>query len=170
MAQKPLRVLGVDTSLRSTGVGMVEARGNVLNAPFFGTIKNPAKRVHSKCLEHLYAEISRIIEQEKPDVAAVEGIFHFKNSKTAVTLGQARGVVLAACAAAGLKVYEYAPRRVKQAIVGTGTASKDQVAQMVMRMVALSEQPQEDASDALGIAICHLHSRTTHAALAPKEI
>ncbi len=170
MASKPLRVLGVDTSLRSTGVAVVEAQGSAVSAAYFGTIKNPQKRLHSRCLEHLLTEITAVIEREKPDVAAVEGIFHFKNSKTAVILGQARGVVLAACAAAGLSVYEYPPTRVKQAITGTGTATKDQVARMVMRMTGLTEQPQEDASDALGIAICHLHSRTTHSALAPKEI
>ena len=170
MAQDSLRVLGVDTSLRSTGVGVIEAKGSMVRAVQFGTIKNPPKRLHSECLHHLYTGIAEIIEAAKPNVVAVEGIFHFKNSKTAVTLGQARGVVLAAAASAGLKVFEYSPRRVKQAIVGTGAASKDQVAKMMVRILGLKEAPQEDAADALAIAVCHLHSQSTHAALAPKEI
>lgn len=170
MAPKPLRVLGVDTSLRSTGIGVIESAGSAVKAVQYGTIKNPPKRLHSECLHHLYAGVSEVIGAERPDVVAVEGIFHFKNSKTAVTLGQARGVVLAACAAAGLKVFEYSPRRVKQAVVGTGAAAKEQVAKMVVRILGLKEVPQEDAADALAIAICHLHSRTRYQLIAPKEI
>ncbi len=170
MAPKRLRVLGIDTSLRSTGVGIVEVEGSTLRMVHLGTIKNPQKRLHSECVAYLHAELLRLIEEQQPDVAAVEGIFHFKNVKTALTLGQARGVALAACSSSGLKVYEYAPRKVKQAVVGTGTATKDQVGRMVMRLLSLSETPQEDAADALGIAICHLHSCTGHAVLAPKEI
>jgi crossover junction endodeoxyribonuclease RuvC len=101
---------------------------------------------------------------------AIEGAFFHKNAKTAMILGQARGVAIAACAARGLPIYEYAPRRVKQAVVGAGGASKDQVRQMVMAMLGLREEPQEDASDALAIAVCHLHNRTGHRALAPEPI
>lgn len=170
MAGKPLRVLGVDTSLRSTGAGVVEARGTSLQAVRFSTIKNPSDRLHSECVAHIYAEIQALISAEQPDEVAVEGIFHCRNARTAVVLGEARGAVLAACAAANLPVYEYPPRRVKQAIVGTGSAHKDQVARMVMSMLGISQRPKSDESDALAIAICHIHSRTGHPSLAPGRI
>lgn len=170
MAREPLRVLGVDTSLRSTGVGVVEARGNVLRAVQYGTVRNPASRTHSQCLGHIHEALSRLLAEERPQAVAVEGIFYCKNLRTAVTLGEARGAVLAAAAQAGVPVYEYPPRRVKQALVGTGAAGKGQVAKMVMSLLGLADQPQADAADALAIAICHLHSQSGYAALAPKQI
>ncbi|MGQ9660780.1 MAG: crossover junction endodeoxyribonuclease RuvC, partial [Kiritimatiellia bacterium] len=91
--------------------------------------------------------------------AAIEGGFYCKNVRTALLLGEARGVAIAACAAHGLPVYEYAPRRVKQAIVGFGAADKVQVRRMVARLLALSREPHEDEGDALALAICHLHDR-----------
>jgi len=167
-----LRVLGVDTSLRSTGIGIVEAKGRILRAVDYGTIKNPAKRIHSQCLDHLYQGIIEVIEKEEPSVVAIEGIFFCKNVRTAMVLGQARGVVLAACAAKCLSVHEYAPRRIKQALVGHGSAQKEQVAHMVKTVLGLDEIPQSDAADALAIAICHIHSSTGPLARAepPKSI
>jgi crossover junction endodeoxyribonuclease RuvC len=105
-----------------------------------------------------------------PDAAAVEGIFYCRNVKTAVLLGEARGVVVSVCARAGLPVFEYSPRRVKQALVGRGEAAKEQVASMVVRLLGLKEIPQEDSADALAIAICHAHARTIIDALSPKAI
>ncbi len=170
LAQRPFKVLGVDTSLRSTGVGVVEACGTNLKPVSFETIKNPVKRLHSECLRHLHLEITRIIADERPDVVAIEDIFYCKNVRTSVVLGEARGVVITAAALAELEVYEYAPRRVKQAVVGTGSAQKQQVAKMVTSILGLPEEPQEDAADALAIAICHIHSQTPHGVLAPKRI
>jgi crossover junction endodeoxyribonuclease RuvC len=165
-----LRVLGIDTSLRSTGLGVVEREGGRMRARAHATLKNPASWPHSQCLARIHQDIRTLIEDHAPDVAAIEGIFHFKNAKTAVVLGQARGVAIAACAAAGIPVYEYSPRRVKQSVCGTGAASKDQVAKMVCGMLGLPSTPPDDETDALAIAVCHLHSLTSIAGLEPKQI
>ena len=170
MKTNSIRVLGVDTSLRSTGFGVVEGIGNRFKAVEFGTIKNPRTSPLSSCLQKLSSNITEVINRSKPDVAVIEGVFFCKNIKTLLMLGEARGVVIAVCAEHGIPVYEYAPRRVKQALVGFGGAQKDQVAKMVMVQLALREQPQEDAADALAMAICHLHNRTGYAALMPKAI
>lgn len=111
-----------------------------------------------------------VIDRTRPDAAAIEGVFFCKNIKTVLMLGEARGVVIAACAVRGIPVYEYAPRRVKQAVVGIGSAEKAQVAKMVMTLLALREEPQEDAADALAVAICHLHNRSGCAELMPEAI
>ncbi len=156
-AKHNLTVLGVDTSLRSTGVGLV--RGPVKAAQFItcGTIKNAAALSHTECLRRIDAGISELIEEHRPSVVAIEGAFFAKNARTAMILGQARGVVLAASARAGVPVYEYAPRDVKLALAGFGAASKQQVAKMITTMLRLRQVPQEDAADALAIALCHLH-------------
>jgi len=135
-----------------------------------GALKSPKKAPLSECLARLDTGIREIIERTSPDAASIEGIFFCRNVKTAVRLGEARGVALAAGAASGVPVYEYAPRRVKQAVVGYGGADKDQVRRMVMSLLALDTEPQEDAGDALALAICHLNSRTGHAALAPEAL
>ena len=165
-----MRVLGVDTAVRSSGVAVVEAKGNSLSAVEHGVIKNQAKLPLSECLKNLQEGLVAIIKRSRPDVAAIEGIFYSRNVKTAVALGHARGVVIAACAAAGVPVYEYAPRRVKQALVGHGSADKTQVRKMVMALLDLGNEPAEDAGDALAMAICHLHNRTRHEMLAPESI
>jgi len=165
-----MRVLGIDASLRSTGVGVVEARGAGLSAIEYETLKAGRKAPLSECLRILYEGVSSIIERTDPVAAAVESAFFHKNVRTAMILGQARGAAIAACAARGLKVYEYEPRRVKQAVVGFGGAGKEQVRKMVVSLLALESEPDEDAGDSLAIAICHLHSRTAYEALAPKEI
>jgi len=170
MDSPTFRVLGIDTSLRSTGVAVVEARGSRLASVEHGALKVPAKAPLSECLGRLDSGIRDVIERTRPDAAAIEGIFFCRNVKTAVRLGEARGAVIAACTVCGVPLYEYAPRRVKQAVVGYGGAGKEQVRRMVMSMLALDTEPQEDAGDALALAICHLNSRTGHAALAPKAL
>lgn len=170
MTEEPIRVLGIDTSLRSSGVAVVEARGSSLVSIEHATVKTPAKKPMSACLAHLHSDLTELIERTKPTAAALEGIFYCKNVKTAVTLGHARGVAIAVCAAAGLPVFEYSPRRIKQALVGYGSASKEQVRKMVMAITNLDTEPGEDEGDALAIAICHLHNRTQHEALAPNSI
>lgn len=161
--------MGVDTSLRGTGLGVVEARGNAYAVRCFSTVKVPFSWPHTKCLQHIYTRVRELIARENPDAAAVEGIFYCKNVRTAMTLGQARGVVLAACASASVPVFEYAPRTIKQSVVGFGSAHKDQVVHMVSRMLGLAEPPSNDEADALALAICHLQAGT-HPALSPKEI
>jgi len=157
MARETIKILGIDTSLRSTGVGIVEARGSDLRAVAYGRIRNKPKVPHSLCLENIFNSITDLIKEHQPDCAAVEGAFFAKNANTAMVLGQARGAVITACAKRGLEITEHSPRKVKQALVGTGAAQKDQVGKMVVRLLNLDEQPQEDAADALAIAICHFH-------------
>ncbi len=157
LSRPALRVLGIDTSLRCSGVGVVESSGSRLSALYHGCIRNGPKLRHTECLASIQRELRRVIAEFQPGVAAVEGIFFAKNPNTAMVLGQARGVVLACCEEAGLPVYEYPPRRVKQAVVGVGSADKSQMIRMVRSVLGLGEDPQEDAADALGIAICHAH-------------
>ena len=164
------RILGVDTSLRSTGVGVVEAVGSRVVPVWYGTIKNPAGRPLSACLVHLQDEIAKLIEMYQPHAVAIEGVFYAKNVKTMLILSHARGAIIAQCARVALPVYEYEPRRVKMAVAGYGAAQKEQVQKMVKTLLCLSEEPQNDAADALALAITHLHNRTLIAAQASEPI
>jgi len=165
-----MRVLGIDTSLRSTGVGVVESLAGKMRAVEYGRIHNSDRLSLSECLRRIDGGIREIIERTKPELAAIEDIFFAKNARTAMVLGEARGVVIAVCATSGIPVYEYAPRRVKQSVTGIGSADKRQVRKMMMVVLGLKEEPQEDAGDALAIALCHLNSRNPIAELAPKPI
>jgi len=164
------RILGVDTSLRSTGVAVLEVSGQRMRALAYGNIHNKPKLKHSDCLAAIQRELEKLIEEFSPDEAALEGAFFYKNAKTAMILGQARGVVLASCSQRAVPIHEYSPRSVKQAVVGTGTARKEQVGAMVTRLLGLAEPPQEDAADALAIAICHAHQRGVPEALRSKPV
>ena len=164
------RILGVDTSLRSTGVGVVDASGSRLSAIDYGTLPNPASRPLSACLLAIEDGIAEIIARHQPDAVAVEGVFFAKFARTALLLGHARGAVIAQCARLGLPVFEYEPRRVKQAVVGQGGAAKGQVQRMIQSILHLPEPPPEDAADALAIAICHIQNRTRIAALGTAPI
>jgi crossover junction endodeoxyribonuclease RuvC len=164
------RVLGIDTSLRCTGVGVVEASGGRLAAVEFGTLRTRRTATLSDCLRGLMEGIEATIERTRPGAAAIEGAFFCRNANTAMILGQARGVAIAACARRGLPVYEYAPRRVKQAVVGFGGAAKEQVQKMVLARLGLRGPVQEDAGDALAIAVCHLQCHGGHRALQPQPI
>jgi len=170
MTDKVVNVLGVDTSLRSTGVGVVSVRGNRLSCVDYAVLKTPAGRPVSECLRRLSSGIIDVLDRLSPEAVAIEGAFFQKNARTAMILGEARGTVIAACACRGLPVYEYAPRRVKQAVVGFGSAGKEQVRRMVLSILGLREEPPMDASDALAIAICHVHSRSGHKELMPEPI
>ena len=165
-----MRVLGIDTALRSTGIGVVEDRPGGLRAVDFGRIHNPQDWPHSRCLLAIQEGIGDVIEKTRPDCAAVEGAFFSRNVKTAMILGQARGVAIAACTRHGLPIYEYSPRRVKQAVVGSGAAAKEQVGKMIASLLGLEKPPQNDAADALALAICHLNSRTNVRGLEPHAI
>jgi crossover junction endodeoxyribonuclease RuvC len=170
MAASTTRVLGVDTALRCSGVGVVESRAGRLAAVEYGVIRHPSAWLVSECLAGLYRSITGIIARTRPEAVVIEGVFFCKNVRTAVTLGEARGSVMAACRAAGLPVYEYPARRVKQALAGSGAAEKAQVRRMVMSLLGLPEEPEEDTGDALALAVCHLHSRSRYPELAPEEI
>jgi len=170
MSKETIRILGIDTSLRSTGVGVIEARGSLLRAVAYGRIVNKPSEPHSACLENIFSSITGLIEQHAPDCAAIEGAFFAKNARTAMVLGQARGAAIAACAKKGLVITEHSPRSVKSAVVGTGAAQKEQVAKMVMRLLALDQQPQEDAADALAVAICQHHQLSLPEELRARKI
>ncbi len=164
------RVLGVDTSLRSTGIGVVEAEGSRLRVLDFGQIVNAAKLPLSRCLDALQSGVEDVIGKYAPQAVAIEGVFFCRNVRTAITLGEARGVVIAAAARAGIPVFEYAPRRVKQAVTANGAAEKDQVRRMVMALLNMTIKPKEDASDALAIALCHMNSFGGISATRPEPI
>lgn len=150
---------------------MVESSGTRLQAVTYGVIKSPARLALTGCLAKLGGELRALIARTRPEAAAIEGIFFCKNARTALILGQARGVALLACTEAGLPVFEHEPRRVKQAVVGHGAADKDQVARMVTRLLGLPAVPEEDdATDALALAICHLQARTGYTALDPEAL
>ena len=170
MTGRPTRVLGIDTALRSTGVGVVEAQGSRLRAVDYGVIANPRQAPLSACLRRLNDELETFIQRTEPQVAGIEAAFFQRNARTAMVLGHARGVAIAVCARHHLPVYEYEPRRVKLAVVGFGGADKAQVGKMVMTLLGITEPLPDDASDALAIAVCHLHNATRHAILGTKAI
>ena len=148
-------ILGIDPSLRSTGFGLIEASGSQLTPICHGHIQNPPSLLPSRCLVRISDTLVDLIHEHKPDVMAVEGLVYVQNTKIALTLGQVRGVVVAAAARNGLEIYEYAPRKVKQAVTGLGGAGKTQVGHMVKALLGLKEVPQPDTADALALAICH---------------
>lgn len=151
-------IFGIDPGSRITGYGIVRCEGSrVLHVDNGAVIPNanlsPAQRLY-----FIYSELLKILDQVRPTVVAVEEVFVANNPRSALTLGQARGVALAAAAACGLPVVEYSTRHVKQALVGYGNATKVQIQSMVRRLLSLPESAQADASDALAVAITHAHS------------
>ena len=153
-------VLGIDTSLRSTGYGVLEVLGSRLVARDFGSVKNAAKLPLTGCLKVIHAKVAELIATYQPDMMAIESVIYGKNAGTMLVLGEARGAVLTAAVDADVPVYEYEPRRMKKAICGNGLAEKEQIQRMVKTLLALDELPQNDAADALGLAICHAHTHT----------
>jgi crossover junction endodeoxyribonuclease RuvC len=153
-----MKILGIDPSLRSTGYGMITAAGGALRAVVFGEIKNPPARLPSRCLAEIGDAINRLLDEYQPEVLAIEGLVYVQNTRVAFTLGQVRGVIIAAAARRGLEIYEYAPRQVKRGVTGRGAAGKSQVAHMVKAQLGLPAAPSADAADALAIAITHAQS------------
>lgn len=151
-------VLGLDPSLRGTGYGVIAiAKPNAI-ALAHGTISCPKDWPHSRCLAHISRTLREVLNKFQPTVCAVEGLFFAQNIKTAIVMGQARGAALAALGEAGVEVYEIAPRKVKQAIVGYGAAQKLAVAKMVQRMLQMAELPAPDAADALALALVQVQT------------
>ncbi len=151
-------VIGIDTSLRSTGFGVLSVEGTRLRAVEWGTIPNAAKVPLSECLRKIHARVSELIAAHHPDVMAIESVIYGKNAGTMLVLGEARGAVITAAVDAGLPIYEYEPRRMKKAVCGNGLAEKAQIQRMIRVLLNLDEVPQNDAADALGLAIAHVHS------------
>jgi len=159
----PMRVLGIDCGTEYTGYGVVElGPGGRLLCLTCGAVKLSPREPLPTRLHRIYEELCGLIREHHPDQVAIEDVFYALNVKSALKLGQVRGVAMLAASAAGLEVAEYAPLTIKSAVVGYGKAEKHQVQQMVTRLLALPEAPQPaDASDALAIAICHLHTAAT---------
>jgi len=155
----PVRVLGVDTSLRCTGLAIVDGRGADARFVDARPVPNPARRSIPECLVHIADTLESYIDEFHPDEVAMEGIFFCKNPRTALVLGHARGVVVLVCARRGLVPREYPPASVKRAATGVGSATKDQMRRMMQRLFGLPELPQEDSADALAIALAHIHER-----------
>jgi crossover junction endodeoxyribonuclease RuvC len=153
-----MRILGIDPGTRFTGYGMLEQQGNRLIHLDNGAIQTRSSQPLAERLHTIHRELGRIIACYAPQVVAVEQIFLAKNALSALKLGHARGVALLAGTIAGLPVFEYSALQVKSAVVGYGKADKEQIQQMVRVLLALPEIAQEDASDALVVAICHAHS------------
>ena len=152
-------VLGLDPGLAITGYGLVEGDGQELTSIIHGVIRTPAKTPTARRLMQIHQELLCIIDRHHPDEAAVEELFFSTNARTAMSVGEARGVLLLTLAEAGLPIGEYTPLQIKQAITGYGQADKAQVQEMVRILLNLCDVPRpDDAADALAVAICHHHS------------
>jgi crossover junction endodeoxyribonuclease RuvC len=155
-----MTVIGIDPGTAITGYGFInENDDGSITVLDFGVIQTPATDPMPDRLLTLYQQLNEKILLHSPEIGAVEKLFFQKNVRTAISVGQARGVVLLALADAGLNVAEYTPLEVKQAVAGYGGADKHQVQQMVKALLGLNEIPKpDDAADALAVAICHIHS------------
>jgi len=154
-----MKVLGIDPGTRTTGYGIVESHNSRLVPVTYGTINNADREDLSRCFLRIYRGLREVIAHHRPDVVAIENVFYCKNVNSAIKLGEARGVAILAAAEHGLDIFEYMPRKVKQAVVGNGAAEKGQVQLMVKALLGLKERPEpEDAADALAVAICHAHA------------
>ncbi len=153
-----MRILGIDPGSNATGFGVVEGVGSSLCHVSHGVLRPPGNRSPAERLAFLYTQISRIVAEERPEMCVIEQVFVASSPRSALVLGQARGVALAALASGGIPVEEVSARAVKKAVVGTGAASKSQVQAMVTRLLGLAESPASDAADALAIAISLAHA------------
>lgn len=163
-----MRIFGIDCGTEVTGFGVVEAhhtpREPRLVCCAMGAIRLAKNTPICSRLEQVFRELTAGLERWQPDAVAIEGVFYSVNAKSALKLGEVRGVALLASARLGLPVFEYAPLKIKSSVVGYGLAKKEQVQFMVARLLSLDTLPQpSDAADALAIAICHIHTAQTHA-------
>lgn len=152
------RILGIDPGSRITGYGVIELQGPQYRYVDSGCIRAPEGQPLGVRLRAIFEGVDTLIATYHPTAMALEQVFVYRNVDSALKLGQARGVIICAAALADVPVAEYMPTRVKQAVVGTGRASKDQVQHMVSALLKLSATPQADAADALAIALCHAQS------------
>lgn len=153
-----MKILGIDPGSRITGYGFIDLNRNMVHHIDCGGIHIPEKKPIEERLLFIHREINRLIEEFRPDEAAVEDLFFAKNARSALTLGHVRGVILLALAQRKIPFAPYPPREVKKAITGMGNATKEQVQYMVKNLLSLKESAFEDASDALAVAICHSSS------------
>ena len=159
-------ILGIDPGSRITGFGLVSAHGSRQEYVASGCIRTAIKASLAEKLVEIFAGVTEIIQQYGPDELAIEKVFMAKSADSALKLGQARGAAIVAGASLGLAVFEYEARKIKQAVVGTGAADKSQVQHMVQTLLKLPGQPQQDAADALAIALCHINTQQSLARVA----
>lgn len=154
----PIRVIGVDHGLHHTGYGIVVKTNQVIACLAWGTINTSPQHSMARRLQQIYRELRGVIECWTPAVMALESAIYAQNVRTALIMGQARGAALLAAANAALEIFEYAPKKIKSAVVGNGAATKEQVRFMVSRILDLPEKALPfDAADALAAGICHLN-------------
>lgn len=157
-----MRVLGIDCGTELTGFGVAEQNGRSLSYVTCGAIRLHRSESLPARLNTVFEGLCGVIREFQPEIVAIEEVFYSVNAKSALKLGQVRGVAMLAASSCGLPVAEYAPLSIKSAVVGYGRAEKQQVQHMVMRLLCLPEPPQPaDAADALAIAICHIHTSAT---------
>ena len=151
-------ILGIDPGSRITGYGLIRESSQKLQYIDSGCIRTSEGELSQRLLE-IFNGICQLMEEYSPDEVAIEEVFMHQNPSSALKLGHARGVAMVACASHRVKVSEYSAREVKQTVVGYGAAEKNQVKHMVVNLLMLTSSPQNDAADALAIAICHSHMR-----------
>ncbi|WP_248927375.1 crossover junction endodeoxyribonuclease RuvC [Paenibacillus hamazuiensis] len=158
-----MRILGIDPGIAIVGFGFIDKQGSRLVPVQYGSIQTEAHTDPALRLKSIYEATLQLIDKYKPDAMSIEKLFFNRNVTTALTVGQARGVLMLAAVQRGLEIAEYTPLQVKQAIVGYGKAEKRQVQEMVKMFLHLSAVPKpDDVADALAVAICHAHSSTLH--------
>jgi crossover junction endodeoxyribonuclease RuvC len=155
-----MKILGIDPGLRITGFGVLDVSGSKLSYETSGVIRIPEGPLPHR-LKYIYNHVREVVEMTQPDVAVCEIVFVNVNPQSTLLLGQARGAAVTALVSKDLEVHEYTALQLKQAVVGYGKAKKEQVQEMVMRLLNLPGLPGPDAADALGIAICHAHAMKT---------
>ena len=170
----PMRVFGIDCGTEITGYGVVDSddggREPRLVLKAMGAIRMKKTKTTPERLEQVFRELTEQLQCWQPDAVAIEEVFYSVNAKSALKLGQVRGVALLAAACQGLTVAEYAPLKIKSSVVGYGLAKKEQVQFMVARLLELAEVPQPaDAADALAVAICHIHTAQTLSMQSPAQ-
>lgn len=152
-------ILGIDPGTATTGYGVVENKNSLIKMVDYGCILTKSSEDLENRLVTIFDELTEIIKKFKPEMVAVEELFFSSNTKTAISVGHARGVILLACSKAKVPVYEYTPLQVKQAVCGYGRAEKMQIQKMVKSLLSLEEIPKpDDAADGLAIAICHTNT------------
>lgn len=157
-----MKILGIDPGYAILGYGIVEMTGNRFKVCDYGAVTTDAGMEMPDRLKILYQSLMDIIAEHEPDVASVEELFFNTNAKTAILVGQARGVAVLACANSGLEINEYTPLQIKQALVGYGRADKKQVQAMIKTILNLKAVPKpDDTADALAAAVCHGHAAGT---------
>lgn len=154
------RILGIDPGSRRTGYGILELSGSNLSPVGWGVIPSSPKDSFPDRLLRIHEELTRLIRLHRPTEASVEKVFLAKNASSALKLGQARGAAIVACRAAGLPVHEYSAKEIKLSATGFGAAPKEQVGEMVCRLLGIRGKPPPDATDALAVAFCRAVTRT----------